>query len=469
MPRTGKPARSEGRPGRLASLPMPAYPLAFVLLAAAVYLGGRFRQATDTDDAGDRFRATSAVVHEVPSVNLLSESPLARVESGSFGPGGPARVQATRAPDGRTVEVTVTCEQADAETAASMADLLAGQYAEDLRRWWGAGRLAGYAAAREAAEAAGCALAEARRELDAATETQGHRTEAPAPAADHPHLPPAAEPQQPPGDGATTLVDNPEWVGLGRRLGELQRRREAMLATRTALHPAVQEVDHEIQVLQGRMAGTPRFMPSEAPAERARSASVPDTSQRESPWPADTRPAQPPEHSAEEPSRRGREAVERLRAAVAKAEAAHSEASAGERRAWQALHDEPEIERRGAVVEFPGTRTTAAAGGARLVALAVCSGLALWAGLLMLANGAAVAPVVRSVAELQSLLGIPVLGPIPAPARTSRQPPEGGRHQRHPAPRQPALDRAIATAWTVAGLAALTAAAGVALRAWGLW
>lgn len=525
------------------------------------------------------------------------------------------RVEVARGGGGEqppTVEVTIHCRQSSADRALLLANTLAGQYAESLRAAWRGARLEEYESARLAAEAADERLAQCAERLEAALRSAASRQAPPggptpdrvtdsaaaprpvspaepggsslggrtSPAAPR-SLPPAGvapgtSPAQTPKSPAATvpsaptplLADNPEWLDLARRIDQATRRRDAMLEHRTPSHPAVVNLEAEIESLRARWAATPRWIPARRPVDtrlgppaalgpstpselppaptaaptllppptaepalptlleptegaatehcpRNRRAHRPalgdhagaldgtglprgaDAAPRQATFVAPAADAAPPpgdERSASTsapvvpvdrpgslpqpgwfakpaPALAGdpSEDFESLRAEMSRVEAARALAAARQQAAWKRLAEEPRLEIRSATVsrlDTPGDRH-----GLRSAVAAVLAGLALGLGLWWLSIAAAIEPVLVSVEEIESFLGLPALGPIACASLATVDPRYGNVGAAGSADpiAVPVASSSARMRWIAAGLAALVIAPASALVGLGLW
>ena len=82
---------------------------------------------------------------------------------------------------------------------------------------------------------------------------------------------PTVEPARP---APPSMIENPKWLELQRRLAELQRRREKLLVDRTPLHPAVQEIDVRIADAQQQLAAVARQIPNPRANDRSEKAAT---------------------------------------------------------------------------------------------------------------------------------------------------------------------------------------------------
>lgn len=140
----------------------------------------------------------------------------------------------------------------DPRRAEDVANVLAESYVADRREQWKRRTQRPREKAREAAETAQNELAQAEASLEAFRQQITAKPPAAAAGREEAISPP--------------VIENPEWIDLSRQLGELDRRRDALLVDRTPLHPAVQEVAVQIEGLKREMVFIPRQIAGKLPS-----------------------------------------------------------------------------------------------------------------------------------------------------------------------------------------------------------
>ena len=253
--------------------------------------------------------------------------------------------------------------------------------------------------ARQAAENARKAYAEAASQLEA-----HHRQMASAANASR-----RSSSLEPPAPSLPRMIDNPQWLDLQQQLSRLERRYKQLLVDRMPLHPAVQDVAGRMSDLKARLAG----MPQRIPADRARvsqtggrSPSAPRLAQNPLPAtaakPQNTRVSRPPDTKIES----------ELTAAVERARQVQSQAELEERLAVQAEQAMPTFTLQAVkVIRSPPPRNSA---WRRLLATTLATSLLMALGFGSFTAGAGIEPPVTSPAELETEFGITVLGTVPA-------------------------------------------------------
>ncbi len=192
------------------------------------------------------------------------------------------------------------------------------------------------------------------------------------------------------------MIDNPKWLDLNRRLGELQQHRDALLVDRTPVHPAVEDVTVRIKDLQRQIAAIPRQIASTASAKRE----TPAADAKNSAAAADSIASQDTEK------------LDELTAAVETARLACQQAEAAEKQARDAQKAGP----RYTIVYARIAETSPApdSGWQRLMYTTLAAGLLMAFGAGLLSAGANIHPTVASAAEVQAAAGVAVLATIPA-------------------------------------------------------
>jgi len=219
-------------------------------------------------------------------------------------------------------------------------------------------------------------------------------------------------------------IENPRWTEIGRRLADLEERKKKLLLERTPQHPSVQEIEMRITDVRGEMASIPPQITREAPA-----VSPPSTLPPDSPAATEVQAAQL--------------AVEQLKQDLQQAQAA-------ERAALTARSEELQIDILSAeplpAPHAPPHNTTVILGKALVTAATSIVGLG------MISLGASLEPTLSSIADLQALLSVPIVGVIPAT--------HPGRRAVTSAPRR----RLARWGWITAGLTVFVAVAWLFFR-----
>jgi hypothetical protein len=283
-------------------------------------------------------------------------------------------------------QVAITTTQAQPDYALLLANTLAEHYAADCRTHWKAAAQDAYLAARTASQQAQRDLFQAKARLETfEKELQQQAAKPPAP-----KPVPVAEAKP---------VEDPQWTELNGQLTHLRQRRTALLIDRTPAHPAVEEVELRIAETRQLLDATPRWIADPQSPTPANKQPVVVEGKPE--------PAVPPAETARQ--------LQNLRDAVAWAGSAGDTAAAAERRAWRAFEQEPRIDVQLAQ-NCEETVGESGGPGAGLLFASLFVGLAATAGMCLLGAGICIEPTVSSIAELESLLGAPVVGTVPTQA-----------------------------------------------------
>ena len=354
-----------------------------------------------------------------------------------------------------TYRVSFAYAGLDPEFSARLVNALAEQYAKDCRDRLQQGVREAAEEAHRASERAKGVFARLKSEFDALLEVrfQAQKVASP-PAGSDPGA--AALPGRVPGRSpsravkpasARTMVDNPEWIERNRELEGLQRRRSALLADRTPLHPEVQELDLRIARLGRGLEGIPRKV--EDRTAPPLSEPEPETSE---PPPLHTRESADRDVAAGPGGLPGD--AEMLRAFHAQRQRLQDAAEeverlvGQEREATEAVLRLPQIEVRRA----NGPETATASGSSvRWPWAALLAALGAAAGVGLISHGTAIDPPLRSPAEVKASLPIPLVATISADA--SDRPAQG--------PGAWTADRSL---WIVLGMLVIVVCTLVVLR-----
>ena len=279
---------------------------------------------------------------------------------------------------GPQMELAVSLADLPPETVVPLVNAVGMAFVQACRGEWMGQVEHAYSAAQEKVHQAERQVYEAQLRLD---ELHDRRRRALAAA------------QQPPTPVAI-MVDNPRWVELNHRLSQLEDRKRNLLFDRMPLHPSVQDVDMRIAEARREVASLPPKIAQEgAPPPQPHVALLP----ADAPDPAE---------------------LQRLQQTADQAKNTLAQAQQSERSALAARNQEPKIELRAAepIASPPPTRSTLTA-----FWVALATAMTSVAGVAMVSLGARLEPTLDSVAMLQSLLPVPVVGVVPAthPARTS--------------------------------------------------
>jgi len=239
---------------------------------------------------------------------------------------------------------------------------------------------------------------------------------------------------------ATPPPVDPERAQLERRLAELEQRRTRLLATRTPLHPEVQDVDLRIAGVRERLASispaadpepsisphSPPQTPGEIPAERGPTWGAPVAKDR--PSTREGTPHAPAEESAAEELALeladAARAFRRHQQALDRAQAEYDRLAAAKRRAWEARISTPRIELELAQVGVP-CRPGDGPSQSMLVALA--SALAVTFGVGLISSGFDTDLPLATPAEAEAVMGVPVVGKVPATSPSTTPETRSGR------------------------------------------
>jgi len=340
---------------------------AFALTAAVVYDLGLKREPTPAPQPPD-FTATVWVVD--PS----AKSPAA-------------------------ARIPIVYSDSDPQRAKDVVHVLAERYITDRRAQWRHGFDAPLLDAREAIRQSQLARDQAQARLDQFRQSSAKEPES-AP------LPPVTTRPKP------KSLDNPQWLELDRNLDQLRRIREKLLAGRTAMHPAVQDVEARIADVQRQLADVPRKLtgPSTPDQEAAEIISAPEL------VPANERRTN---------ENQGK--LDAQTAEVKNAEAALRQAKSAEKQILAAMQTEPRFESTDAHLVESKPTMPVTHGRLRLLGTALVAGLLMSLAAASLATGADIDPPVASAAQVHNRAKASVVGilaaddPMPNPHMIHRR------------------------------------------------
>ena len=202
-------------------------------------------------------------------------------------------------------------------------------------------------------------------------------------------------PEQPPlnqGDQRVVpqIAENPVRAELDRKLASLRDREKAMLEIKTPLHPDVQEIQERIADFQEQLDSTPRFAPEVATSNPIR--------QMES----SVNPVRPQIQAAD--------AQEQLEAAVENAEHDYLEKLACKQKLFETAGKAPSfsvnVSRIAMGKPWPGSEQG-------FMGLLLFSGFAMALGTGVFSSGVTSQSVLATIADLEPLLPVPIIGLVP--------------------------------------------------------
>ncbi len=301
---------------------------------------------------------------------------------------------------GQQTVVAISLRNQPAETIVPLVNIVASAYSQACRAEWKLHTEQAYSAGQEKLRQAERQASEAQTRFELLRDRRLQAVANSRPVAPQP-----------------VAIENPRWTEIGRRLADLEDRRKNLLLERTPLHPSVQEIEMRITDVRREMASiSPQI------AQQSLAASPPSALPSDLPTATEVQTAQ--------------QAIEPLKRDLQQAQAI-------ERAALTARGEELQIDILPAEPLPPPPvppRDTAAILGKALVT-AVTSII----GLGMISLGASLEPALSSIAELQALLPVPIVGVIPAT--------HPGCRTATSAPRR----RLARLGWITAGLAVLVA------------
>lgn len=191
-----------------------------------------------------------------------------------------------------------------------------------------------------------------------------------------------------PENSAASLIENPRWLELRQKISRLEQRRDQLLVDRTPLHPAVREIGDEISDARGKLAAIPR--------------QIVDHNVK-------TAPASPSDNRIVEESQQKRA---ELTAAVENSRLACENADRTAKEILQKQQAGLRLVVQYATAEQDPTPTDV--GWQRLIWTSLMASVLMTFGVGAVSAGVKIEPPVATVAEVESDLGMPVLGVIPS-------------------------------------------------------
>jgi hypothetical protein len=207
------------------------------------------------------------------------------------------------------------------------------------------------------------------------------------------------------------IADNPAWIELDRKLASLREQEQAMLVNKTSLHPDVQDIRSRIADFEQQIVSTPRFK-AEASADSS-------TQQIDSPAIVKTLPTENKKENQSANSRdetaagvnkNSPETLKQLQDAAELAEQEYLKISHRKEQLFEAGRKEPILL---VSVNQLAIAKTEPKSSRRLIEFMLCSGFAMAVGISVFSSGLTTQPVLATIADLEPLLPVPIIGVIP--------------------------------------------------------
>jgi hypothetical protein len=293
--------------------------------------------------------------------------------------------------------------------AAKIAQALADRFVREYRTFWAAEAQKACLAASSQADQVEQAHYEAAEKLQA-FEDNVLKQEKSSP--EQPSLTPTD--RQP----SSKIPDNPAWIELDRKLALLHQREAAMLVNKTPLHPDVQDIRARITDFQQQLDSIPRFA--------AESTTNNPTQHIDSPAAVKTPPLKNENEIQQSNTRENmakgvnqNETAETLKQLQLAAERTEQEYLT-KLRIKQSIFDASRKEPTFLVRVNPVPITIKQPGPNRgFIGLMLCSGFAMALGIGVFSSGVSTQPVLASIADLEPLLPVPIIGVVPANDQSS--------------------------------------------------
>jgi len=211
---------------------------------------------------------------------------------------------------------------------------------------------------------------------------------------------------------ASQTADNPAWVELTSILASLRRQEAEMLVNKTALHPDIQRIRGRIADFELQLASTPRFA-AESSTELSTQEAVPTIRDKTSPLnnAKDRQKEQGWENIAAGVDQNDQtETLKQLQDAAERSEQEYLIKFHREQQMFQASHRKPIFSVSVNPLALAKTEPKSNRG---LIELVLLSGFVMAVGTSVFSSGVATEPVLATIADLELLLPVPIIGVVP--------------------------------------------------------
>ena len=280
---------------------------------------------------------------------------------------------------GQETVVAISLSSLPAETRVPMVNVVASAYSQACRAQWKLHLEQAYSAAEEKVRQTERQAFEAQTRFELLRDRRLQALASARPAAP---LPPAT-------------IENPRWTEICQRLADLEKRKTNLLVERTPLHPSVLEIETRIADVRREMAAITPTLAQALPADH------------------DPRAGAPVSASALPTAAPAATEVQAVQQAAQQLKQDLQEAQGAERAALTARGEELRIDLL-AAEPLPPPPVPPRANTATILGKALVTATTSIVGLGMISLGASLEPALSSIAELQALLPVPVVGVIPA-------------------------------------------------------
>jgi hypothetical protein len=288
--------------------------------------------------------------------------------------------------------------------APRIARALADRFVHEYRTFWAAKVQDAYLTVLAQADQAQQAHRDAVEKLQSFKDNadkQGQLTEV-----GHPLRSPTPELETP------QIADNPAWVKLDRKLTSLRQLETALLANKTPLHPDILDIRGRIADCEQQMASTPRFTDESATdssAQRIAPSSLVKTPYFQNEKENKDRISRDDLFATDNQSGTT-ETLKQLQDAVDLTELEYLKILHCEQQIFKASHEEPIFLVRVSPMAIAMTGPKSNRG---LIELMLCSGFAMAVGISVFSSGVTTQPVLATIADLEPLLPVPIIGVVP--------------------------------------------------------
>lgn len=354
------------------------------------------RQITSAANLEQALRAVAAGTPNRPPQAPLSQEQAA-VRDG---------LRVTAQGDARGWRVGIALRGRDLSQVLRLTNRLAEQYAAAERSRLETMLTKQYQQAHQAAEQARDGLRRASARVDEARRALEAAAGQPATSPSPPEV--SRRPSPPP------MVENPQWLDLDKQVKQLDRRRWELLVDRTPIHPEVQHVDAQIAQLREMLTNVPRWLPAPSGHGVGRNEMASQSPLHQGQASAEqVKPVAPTSLPGPAPEARAAEQLAAARAAEVQARQNADRLAQLERRAWQQRQACPLVRVQPAdrCQVFGETRGRSLP----LVLFAGSLGLAMALGVALVALAVGRDPKLRTLAQLQAAIPVPVVGVVKLP------------------------------------------------------
>ncbi len=303
------------------------------------------------------------------------------------------------------LELTLT----QSPNAAKIARALADRFVSEYRTFWATEAQKARIAASSEAEQAEQANYEAAEKLQAFEDNVLKQEKASPQQTSITSTDQQTEPKIP---------DNPAWIELDRKLASLRQRETAILVNKTPLHPDVQNIQARIADFQQQLDSIPRFAAETSANHPTQNINSP-VSVKAPPLKNknEIQQSNTPENLAQGVNQNETaETLKQLQLAAERTEQEYLDKLRIKQSLFDSSRKEPtflvRVNRVPVTIKQPRYNQG-------FIGLMLCSGFAMALGIGVCSSGVSTQPVLASIADLEPLLPVPIIGVVPAKDQSS--------------------------------------------------